>query len=69
MDQPEEFTDAIIARKQVEAVVENDKIREMKQPHWERAVFTITYRKRLHRCPYQDLVYNMGDFYPSRPYL
>lgn len=33
MDQPEEFTDAIIARRQVEAVVENDKIREMKQLH------------------------------------
>ncbi len=33
MDQPEEFTDAIITRRQAEAVVENDKIREMKQPH------------------------------------
>lgn len=32
MDQPEEFTDAIIARRQVEAVVEKDQADKIKQP-------------------------------------
>ena len=31
MDQPEEFTDAIIARRQVEAVVEKDEMEKIKQ--------------------------------------